>query len=191
MSWYDNLWCRRSLFLGGHLFVAFVIIVTIILPVRQAFDERDADILERREILARWRAVAAQGPEVQALATKITADHGEFLPGKNEGVVQADLQTRLKGMVEPAGARLRSIRGLQSKTEASARYVGARLDFHGNLQSVQRAVHAIESARPYLFVVASIMRPAAMTGPQAAAQEPTLEVQLEVYGIMRTEGGER
>ena len=186
-DWHDKPWLRRTLFLGSNLLVAAIVVFGIILPLREYFADRDSEIIQNQEAIARWRAIAAEETAVQTLVREIGADRGEFLSGKNEGVIQAELQTRLKGMIEQAGARLRSVRGLQSHADGSARYVGARLEVFGTIPALHRALSAIESAKPYLFVRAAVMRPTAVMGQLGASQEPTLDAQLEIFGVMRAE----
>ena len=189
--WYEHHWLRPILFLGTNALVVALITFGFILPVRDILSDRDAEIADQRQTLARWKAIAAQHATVTELATQIGGDQGEFLSGKNEGVIQAELQARLKAMVEKAGARLRSIRGVQPHADGSIRYIGARLELQGTLPSIYRAVQAVETAKPYLFVSSAVMRPSSSAAPVGTPQEPTLEVQLEILGAMRNDGSEQ
>lgn len=181
-------WLRKPVFLGANLLVALVCLTTVVWPMRDWLADRDAQILQQRETLARWRAIAAQDAAVRALATQSGGDDAEFLQGKNEGVIQAEMQGRLKGLVEKAGARLRSMRGLQAQADPAVRYVGARVELFGPIQAVHRAVTAIETGKPLLFVKGAMLRPLPTPGPPGVAQEPTIEAQLDVYGVVRIEG---
>jgi hypothetical protein len=55
-------------------------------------------------------------------------------------------------MVESAGAKLRSVRALQPRTDGQMRYTGSHVEPFGPIAAVHQAVHAIESAKPYPFV---------------------------------------
>jgi general secretion pathway protein M len=188
--WQERVWLRRLAFIGANIAVVVLITGLFVLPVRTFFDARDAQIIEQRETLARLQAIVAQESVVRAMANQ-PVGQGEFLAGKNEGVINADLQTRLKGMVEAAGARLRSVRALQSQPDEHDRHIGSRIELSGNLQAIHRVIHAIESAKPYLFVGGAAIRPAPPTGPKDLPQEPTLEAQFDVFGIVRADGRER
>lgn len=125
----------------------------------------------------------------QETATKQAPPNtGEYLAGANEGVINADLQTRLKGMVEPVGARLRSVRTLPPQTSEQVRYVGSRIEIFGPLPAIHRAVVAIEASKPYLFVRGAVIKPAPPGGRQDVPQEPIIEPQLDVFGAVRNAG---
>lgn len=192
MHIYDQRpWLRRAIFLGGNFLAALLIVMGVVTPLRSLFADRDGQIVHQHEALARWQAIAAQEAIVRAAADQVAVNQNEFLVGKNEGAIQADAQARLKGMIEKAGARLRSIRGLQPQIDRQVRYVGSRVELFGTLQTVQRAIYAIESAKPYLFVTGAVLRLAPALGQVNPAQEPLIEAQLDVFGVMVAEASGR
>jgi hypothetical protein len=173
------------LFLGVNGAAVLAVAVLVMGPVRDVLDSRDAQIAEQRTMLARFMAIAAQEATVEAAAKQVPADQGEYLSGSNDGVVNADLQTRLKALVESAGAHLRTVSALQAQTVERLRYIGSRVDIFGSLPSVHRAVAAIETAKPFLFVRGAVIKPTPPTGPASASQEPVIDAQLDVYGALR------
>jgi general secretion pathway protein M len=185
--WQQNQWLRGLAFIAGNLAVGIVIAFAWVLPIRDFFAERDQQIIEHRMALARLRTVARQEAAVQAAAAKGAVHHGEFLIGKAEGVISADLQTRLKGMTEAAGAKLRSVRALPAQSGEQTKYVGSRIEIFGPLGAIHRAVHAIESARPYLFVKGAAIRLSPPIGQIGVPQEPIMEAQLDVFGAVEIE----
>lgn len=195
-AWRDRPWVRRAAFVAGNFAAALALAAFLAMPVHEFFAERDAQIASQRTLLARLAAIAAQQTRVEAAAREADAqvEHGEFLVGTNEGVIVADLQTRLKTMAEAAGARLRSVQSLPPKTREEVRYVGARLDVYGPLAAIQRTLYAVESAQPYLFVDAAAVRAAPSVNPaalsNAAAQEPVIDAQLDVFGAVHLKGRE-
>ena len=190
LQWPPSPWLRRLLFLGGNLAIGLVVTFACILPVRELLADRDQEIIEQRMMLARFRAVAAQETVVEAAAKDAASDQGEFLLGKNEGVIGADLQTRLKGMVETAGAKLRSVRTLPAETHGQTKYMGSRIEVYGPLAAIHRTIYAIESAKPYLFVRSAAIRPAPPIGQVGIPLEPLLEAQLDIFGAVRIEARE-
>ena len=190
LRWPPNPWLRPLLFIGGNLVVGLVVTFTCILPVKEFFADRDQEIIEQRRMLARFRAVAAQETVVRAAAKDAATDQGEFLLGKNEGVVGADLQTRLKGMVETSGAKLRSVRTLQAETQGQTKYIGSRIELYGPLATIHRTIYAIETAKPYLFVRSAAIKLAPPIGQVGIPQEPLLEAQLDIFGAVRIEARE-
>jgi len=190
-SWQDHAWVRRSLFLATNLLAGIVLTALVIIPVRDFFNDRDARIAEQRSTLVRLQAIAAQEPDVQSRLGQATVNRGEFLSGPNEGVINADLQTRLKGMVESAGARVRSIRNLPPKTNDQLRYIGSRIEILGSLQNLHRAIYAVESAKPYLFMTSAAIKLSTVPGRQDVPQEPTIEAQLDILGALQIVGRDR
>src|SRR5262245_15345432 len=142
--WRKNRWVRGAAFLAGNVVAAFIIFDLVITPVSALFAERDASIADKRALLVRLQGIAAQEARVQEAAreTDPQRKRGDFRAGPNDGVITADLQTRLKGMAERSGARLRSIQGLPPKGDAELRYVGSRLEILGPIQAIHRTIHA-------------------------------------------------
>jgi hypothetical protein len=190
-QWQKNVWLRRSLFalvnaaaLSGFLCVFFW-------PIQAFFTDRDAQILQQRAILARLNAIVAQRATVANLTAQSASDGStEFLQGGNDGVAAANLQTLIKGMVEPTGARLRSVRTLPTKPQDDMKFIGVQLEITGTIQAVYQAVRTIETAKPFLFIEDALLRPTqrvAMTLPGVSA-EPTVDAQLDIVGAMQVEG---
>lgn len=187
----DHTWLRRTIFLVVNLLAGVAVVVCVVIPVRDLFADRDARIAEQRATLARLQAIALQAPAVESIANQAAVDRGEFLSGQNEGIINADLQTRLKGMAESASAHVRSIRNLPPRTADQVRYIGSHIEFFGSIQALQRAIHTIESAKPYLFVTNAIIRPSQLPGRSDIPQEPVIEAQLDVFGAMQISGRDR
>ena len=191
-TWLERRWLRGLLFALGNLAAAAVLALAVVLPIRDGFAEREDEIATRRIALARLQAIAAQESAVQSAAKAHSAvEAGDFLPGRNEGVVVADLQTRLKGSIEQAGARQRSVRVLPGVTVDEVRYVGSRIDINGPLAAIQRAIHAIEAAKPHLFVTGAVLKSVAPTASPGVLEEPVIEAQLDVFGAIRIEASSR
>jgi hypothetical protein len=188
-AWRDGEWLRRGRFVGANVAAGLVLAILVVVPIRNALAARESAIIEQRALLARFAAIAALEGEVTAAATQVPPDTGEYLVGNNEGVINADLQTRLKGMIESAGTRLRTIRTLPAQSHQRLKFIGCRIEIYGSLPTIHRAIHAIEAGRPYLFVKGAVIRPAAPTGKTDPAQEPTLEAQLDVFGVIRLAAG--
>jgi hypothetical protein len=188
-GWRHEGWLRRARFVGANVAAGLIVATVTVMPIRDALSARDAAISEQRALVARFAAVAARKSEVQAAATQMPGDGGEYLAGKNDGVINADLQTRLKGMTESAGARVRTIRSLPAQSQQRLKHLGCRIEIHGPLPAIQRAIHAIEADRPYLFIKGAVIKPAAPAGKPDPTQEPILEAQLDVVGVVRVAGG--
>jgi general secretion pathway protein M len=178
---------RRAVFLAVHLAASALLAGLAVLPIHEFFAEREGRIAEQRTLLARLRGIASQEANVQAMAHQVDveAQQGEFIVGSGDGLVNAELQTRLKSFSESAGAHIRSAQSLPPKTVEQVKYSGSRIDIYGSIQAVRKAIHAIESAKPYLFVAGADMKLALPTGRPGAAEEPVIQVQLDVFAPMQ------
>jgi hypothetical protein len=183
--WMQTGFVRRALFISATLLPLALILFGIVLPIRDGVHEGEAELLRQSEILSRLKGIAAYEPtEPPAFALENSVN--EYLPGPNEGVAIANLQARLKIFAQTNGTMLRSIQGLPARTEGATRWIGARLDVSGTIQSVHRLVFAIEDERPFLFISnATVRMPQHAMNPNAAPSEPIIEAQLEVLGAFR------
>jgi hypothetical protein len=190
-QWQKNVWLRRGLFALVNAAALSGFLCLFVWPIQAFFADRDAQILQQRAILVRLNAIAAQRATVADLAAQSASDgSAEFLQGGNDGVAAANLQTLVKGMVEPTGARLRTVRTLPAKAQDDTKFIGVQLEITGTIQAVYQAVRTIETAKPFLFIEDALLRPTqrvAMTPPGMSA-EPTIDAQLDIVGAMQVEG---
>jgi Type II secretion system (T2SS), protein M subtype b len=189
-SWNNTQWLRRAIFVLGNLAAALVLYLGVILPIQGFFSVRQSHISEQRALLTRLRSIAEQASQVQAASLQIAeqAKRGEFVAGSNEGVINADLQTRLKAKAEQSGARLRSVQALPFRTQEGVRYAGSRLEVFGPLQSIHRTLYAIEHGTPYHFITDAQIRPSVPGNRTGTSVEPTIEARLEVFVAVQPDG---
>lgn len=167
--------CNIALLAVG-LYVSFII--------RGALEERDADIVTKREMLARLTAVVALEADVQKTARQLDDNQQEFLSGSNEGVIAADLQTRLKSIAEHNGTRIHTIQGQPAQPGEMVQYIGVQLFLVGKLQNIHHTIYEIENSKPYLFVTSASVKLAASSAQASVSEEPTIEARLDVFGVM-------
>jgi hypothetical protein len=186
----DSRFRRRAIFVLVNAAICVVLLVVVVMPIHAFFVDRDSLIAEKKAVLARLLAIAAQEANVQSIESDTNAQMrgGEFLSGPNENVISADLQTRLKGMTESAGARSRAAQALPLKTSDQLKYIGSRVEIFGSLQSIQRAVYAIENTKPYLFVMGATLRMVPAMNRPGVAEEPNIEAQLDIFGVVEMGG---
>jgi Type II secretion system (T2SS), protein M subtype b len=189
--WQNNVWLRRGLFVLFNAAVLSGLLCLFAWPIQAFFADRDAQISQQRAVLAGLNAIAAQRTTVAGLAVQSASDGSvEFLLGGNDGVAAANLQTLVKGMVEPTGARLRSIRTLPTKPQEDMKFIGVQVDITGTIQAVYQSVRAVEAAKPFLFIVGALLKPTqqAMMAPSGISTAPTIDAQLDIVGAMQIEG---
>jgi|SRR5262249_11509953 len=178
----DKPWLRRAIFIAATMSAAAILYSGVIAPIQEFFSSRESLILEQRELLTRLQSIAGREPEVEAAARDLAehAKRGEFVVGPNEGVVNADLQTRLKAKAEQSGAQLRSIQALPLKTVDGVVYAGSRLEISGSLQAIQRTLYVIETGTPYHFITDAVIKPSMPSTGPGNPTEPKIEARLDI-----------
>lgn len=134
------------------------------------------------------------GREVAALQAELAGLRGRqpsaggFLPGANESVAAAQLQARLKAAVDRAGGDLRSTQILASRDEGRFRRITVRGQMLLRTSALQRMVHELEAASPYLFLDNVEIRVRDAPGDRdgaAAIEDPPLDIRLDLSGYVR------
>jgi hypothetical protein len=189
----NSVLLHRVAFMLANVTAVIGFLILIVWPIQDFFADRDARISEQRALLARFNAIAAQRSTVEGLAAQsmTSQPRSEFLQGDNDGVATANFQTMLKGMVEPTGARLRSMRTLPTASADKLKFIGAQLDMTGTMQAVFQTIRTIEAAKPFLFIINAELKPTQQSAatPAGSSAEPTIDTQIDVIGAMQNPRG--
>jgi general secretion pathway protein M len=177
---------RGTAFIAANLAVLLALGVLVVAPIHGSLQEGEAEIERQTETLARVKTIAQHKPSLPA-PDQVASTAEMFQTGPHEGVAAANLQARLKTMSEAAGAKVRSVQGIPARSEGTLRYIGAKLEIFGPLPSVHRAVQAIESAKPFLFVTNSLLKLSPLAARPGNTTEPIIEAQLDIVGAFRPE----
>ncbi len=159
-------------------------------PLLDDYQATRRSIADDAAALARFRRVAAELPrrraELAALRRRQAASEG-FLQGTNEALVAAQIQNRLKALVEAAQGELKSTQVLPVQEEGKYRRIALRVQMTLDTAAAQRVLYGIETASPLLFVDNVDLR-AHVGGDrhrERANPDPPLDVRFDVYGYMR------
>ena len=147
--------------------------------------------------LAQLERMAATREPVQRLIAKIQQDRNvtaQYLPKSAPALAAAELQQRIKAVVEAAGGTLQSTQALPPVEEGGAVKVAISAIMNGDTDSLQKVLYALEAQTPLLFVdnlelSARQTRPRLPNGRYASYTRMQLNVQFEVSGYLRKEGG--
>ncbi|WP_442756660.1 type II secretion system protein GspM [Methylocystis sp. JAN1] len=177
---------RRAIFIGVNLLALALFYLIFIEPARRMIADGAEAIAQRRQTLARYEAVASHEEQIQEYARQV-ADingRGELLDGDSDGVINANLQARLKSIAEAAQVTVRSIQMLPVKPFQGVTLVGARIDVSGSYENVHALARALEGAPPLMIITAAMMRSQAMFwgGAPATQGDPDIEAQFDVFG---------
>jgi hypothetical protein len=187
---------RSGFFVLVNVAVCLAVLTGMVWPFEDLLADRDQRIADQQTLVARLGAVVAHAPAIRKRIeqTKSLTDCPEFLHGPNDGVIVANLQSQLTALTQGAGGRVRSIRAVQPSKRGGVRYLGAHIDMSGPLRAVEGTIYSIESATPYLFIVAAVIKPspqasALRQGTPSNAEQPVFDAELDVVGALQAEVG--
>lgn len=152
---------------------------------------------QQQERLAQLERIAATREPVQQRIVKIQQDRNitaQYLPQSAPALAAAELQQRIKAVVEAAGGALQSTQALPPVEEGGAMKVTVSAIMNGDTGSVQKVLYDLEGQTPLLFVdnlelSARMMRPRLPNGRYANYTRMQLNAQFEVSGYLRKGGG--
>ncbi|MFO1420116.1 MAG: type II secretion system protein GspM [Candidatus Competibacteraceae bacterium] len=147
--------------------------------------------------LEQLQRMAASREPIQQLIARIEQDRGvaaQYLPQSAPALAAADLQQRVKAVVEAAGGTLRSTQALPPVEEGSIVKVTVSATLTGDTDSLRKVLYDLESQTPLLFVdnlevAARETRPRLSGGKLASYTRVQLSAQFEVSGYLHKEGG--
>lgn len=150
---------------------------------RESIDDMQAAI-------ERFRQVAAELPQrraqLAALRQRQAASEG-FLQGVNEALVAAQIQNRVKALVEAAHGELKSTQVLPVQEEGKYRRLTIRAQMALDIAAAQRVLYGIETASPLLFLDNLDIRARVVDRrrERGGGEELALDIRFDVYGYMR------
>ncbi len=117
-----------------------------------------------------------------------------FLPAAPPALAAAELQQRVKGLVEGSGGNLLSVQALPAVEEGGVLRVAVNVTVQGDVGMLQKTLYGLESQAPLLFVdnlevSARQFRPRLPDGKIAPYTRVQVNGQFEVAGYLRKEGG--
>ena len=180
---------RRAVALG--LLAAVLAIVWLLgpPPYLDSLSAAQADVARAQNLVARYARLAAEKGALQAQVAALRADRGRgqgTFPGDNAQLVAANMQDRVKRLVESSSAVLRSTQVLPTRDESGFRQVSIRVTMETEIEGVQKIFHALESANPYLFLNNVDIRSRVIRSVrQSTDKAMSLNVTFDIYGYMR------
>jgi general secretion pathway protein M len=146
----------RRLAAIGLLLVAVLAIVGLVIdPLYQAVTRTRDLVAQQRDAIARFEELNARLPQLQAqhvaLEQNVAAESG-FLRGANDALRAAEVQNRIKSIVEKHGAQLTSTQILPGREETGFRRIPAQIVLTGPIEAVAAILYDCEYGEPFLFV---------------------------------------
>jgi len=175
--------------LVGVIAVPYVFIAQPLLAKHQ--ENRDT-IAQYQDQLLSYRRIAANRPQLQARHEQLLRDpisQDAYLSGESEALVAANLQNRVKTIIEANGGQLASTQILQSGDEDGFRVVTIRVRMTADIDSASKIFYALEAGQPFLFVdsvdISSRQARRRRRNQKTAPENVDLNINYDVYGYMR------
>jgi hypothetical protein len=182
-------WAGRAVACLILLVVLVVVKLIAIDPLVDAYGASADEVQKLTALSARYRALAARLPALKAerdgLARRLTADNG-FLGNANETLAAADLQARLKTLVDQAHGELKSTQILAPQQVQGFRRIGVRAEMSMTLPALQQVLYATEAGAPTLVLDdLSIRSKAADRQEERNPDVVLLTATVDIYGFLR------
>ena len=183
-------WLRRSAAVTILLALLFAVVTGVILPIVDEYDANRSAADMMRATAARLqraqRDLPALRAELEALKQQPVAQAG-LLQGANESLIAAQLQSRIKALVESARGELKSTQILPGRDESNFRRIAIRSQMAISIVGLQRVLYELESASPFLFLDNIDIRARPVQRQrERGAPDGVLEVRFDVFGYARS-----
>jgi general secretion pathway protein M len=179
---------RRTLALALLLLALLGSWSVLVAPVINIMRNGGQSLADARELLGRYRAIAQtrEAALAQEQVLRRQASAGRLvLEGANEQLAAADLQARLKRLIESNGAVMKSTQILPPREEGNFRRVILRVAMETNIEGLQKIFHTLEMTNPLLFVDNIEIRSRQLQDTKPAQRHlADLMVNYDVYGYL-------
>jgi hypothetical protein len=155
----------------------------VAVPLFKLHEHYDTALESLQVRFAKLRTVAAQKPETQKALAAVKGENSSrfFLKNTAPNLAGSELQDIVRAAVEKGGARLTSVQVAAPKEEGRFRQIVLNVQVIGNVGTLQKTLHALESSLPYVFVDTMRINSTQFRGARVApGLEPEVTVQLDI-----------
>ncbi len=186
-------WASRTAAVALLVAVLGALYLYAAVPLTAAYRDTDEEIARTEELLARYEQIAARRQAYQAQLDELSSRQtgtGVYLSGATDALAAAELQDRVKAMVEAHGGRLRSVQILPVKADGAFTRVSVRVQLSANTAAFHRLLYGLESEKPFIFVDNLDVRNRRAVRRSALKDlDPTLMIRFDLLGYLRPEIG--
>jgi general secretion pathway protein M len=178
----------------GLLAVALIAsYLLVVVPLLATYEDNAAAIERAETLLQRQQALAALQPQLVARLEEERAQADAvagYLEGPSDALAAAQLQDRVKEVVETAGGELRSTRILPAESIESSpgtRRTALRVQMIVSIESLAEILYELEAGQPYVLIDELSVRSQRERRRSRRQDDgdPKLDVSLELSGFVR------
>jgi general secretion pathway protein M len=146
---------RRAAAVGLLLVLVLAAVVLVVEPLVDSFLGARDNLAQQRNAIARFQALTARLPQLQAEHAALERDvaaEGGFLKGTNDALRAAELQNRIKSVIESHGGQLLSTQILPAREEGGFRRITAQVVLSATTEALTAILYDYDDREPFLFV---------------------------------------
>ena len=167
----------------GLLLAALALPVLLVgLPVWSRHQQSADDVASGLADLGKLQAAVARERAARTGAAAVAQPDNIFFEADSELALQATLQARLVAIAQAEKLQLLSSSQLPAHASGEAKVTGVRVNFRTDMAAVQRMLHAIEGARPLMFVEVADLRAELAPASAPVDAAPMIDATLDVFG---------
>lgn len=160
-------------------------------PLIDSFAEHRSSIARSQEMLAKYSQLNGSREQMHGRLQEVQAAYESqerLLSGDSFQLAGAELQNRLKYLVDASNAELGSMKLLPVREEEGFRRISVAIAFSSTINSLQSILYEVETQTPYLFVEKLELRKSRNLANASVVDDAgELKVRLEAYGYMLIE----
>jgi general secretion pathway protein M len=156
----------------------------VVAPLVAAFQDNASRIEQAEGMLQRFLALAEQRQAMSdrlAAQQELAASAAGYLEGPSDALAAAQLQDRVKSVVEAAGGELRSTQILPAvpiEGDDGIRRAALRVQFAVTIAGLAETLYELESGQPYLLIDQLSVRE--QRARRRRSDEPETEARLDI-----------
>lgn len=179
----------RILALGILVFVVIVTIIGVVQPLFGAYRNSVISAEKLRTAIDHIRNNRANTAALEAEIAQLRS-HEQTAPGflrsTNPALAAVELQEHLKGVVTSVDGELLSTQILPPRKEANTQCITLRGEMIADIDELHKAIYALESGSPMLFLDNIEISPRPISGPNGTTIESSLDIRFDLYGYTRS-----
>jgi len=184
---------QRWLAVGLLFSVVVLIAATIFIPWYEAINKTMDDIDSLMFRIKRYERIISSRDQVLSAIEQSRKEInalGYFYTQETPSLAAAELQKRIKKIVDAAGGEISSIQVLPGKEENGLVSIGVKVKVVGNMEMLRSLLYEIDIEKPLMKIDQITIVPSAKRFARkmlAAAKSGTVTIMFDVSGYMKKE----
>ena len=150
-----SAWASRSAAFAILIATGAALWLMLVQPLIASYVEHRESIARSQEMLAKYQGLDSTRAQIDSSLDKLHAaqeTEERLLKGGSTQLVGANLQNRLKELIEADGGILTSMQVLPVREEQGFQRISMVVTLTATIESLQQILYAIEDQSPYLFI---------------------------------------